>query len=42
MYIAAGTSEGSAGDITKANAQKVLACKIGGALVYIPVFTQNS
>ncbi len=42
MYIAAGTSAGSAGDATKANAQKVLACKIGGAMVYIPVFTQNS
>jgi len=42
MYIAAGTSAGSAGDATKANAQKVLACKIGGDLVYIPVFTQNT
>lgn len=42
MYIAAGTSAGSAGNTDGCAAQKVLRCQIGGALVYIPVFTQNS
>lgn len=42
MYIAAGTSAGSAGKSDGCAAQKVLTCKIGGSLVYIPVFTQNT
>lgn len=42
MYVASGTSAGSAGDTTKCNAQRVLTCRVNGALVYIPVFTQNS
>lgn len=42
MYIAAGTSANSAGKSDGCAAQKVLKCKVNGATVYIPVFTQNS
>lgn len=42
MYIAAGTSAGSAGKSDGCAAQQVLKCKINGATVYIPVFTQNT
>lgn len=42
MYIASGTSAGSAGKTDGCAAQKVLKCKINGAVVYIPVFTQNT
>jgi hypothetical protein len=42
MYISAGTSANSAGKSDGCAAQKVLKCKVNGATVYIPVFTQNS
>jgi hypothetical protein len=41
-YLAAGTSAGSAGDADNCAAQMVIKTSIGGATVYIPVFTQNT
>jgi len=42
LYIAAGTSAGSAGDADNCAAQQVLQIRVNGAAGYIPVFTQNS
>jgi hypothetical protein len=42
LYATAGTASGSAGNSTHCAAQKVLTCYVNGALVYIPIFTQNS
>lgn len=42
LYLAAGTSAGSAGDADNCAAQQVLHIKVNGADCYIPVFTQNS
>lgn len=42
LYIAAGTSAGSAGDAAHCAAQKVIQIRVNGAAAYIPVFTQNS
>jgi hypothetical protein len=42
LYIAAGTSAGSAGKSDGCAAQKVLTVLVNGATCYIPVFTQNT
>jgi len=42
LYIAAGTSAGSAGKSDGCAAQKVVQILVNGAACYIPVFTQNS
>lgn len=42
LYIAAGTSAGSAGDADNCAAQKVIQIRVNGAAAYIPIFTQNS
>ena len=42
LYVAAGTSAGSAGDASHCAAQKVIKILVNGAAAYIPVFTQNS
>jgi hypothetical protein len=42
LYIAAGTSAGSAGDAAKCAAQQVVTIRVNGATCYIPVFTQNT
>lgn len=42
LYIAAGTSAGSAGKSDGCAAQKVVKILVNGATCYIPVFTQNS
>lgn len=44
LYIAAGTSAGSAGNATHCAAQKVLRCydAVNSQYIYIPAFTQNS
>lgn len=42
LYVAAGTSAGSAGNSTHCAAQQVIKILVNGAAAYIPVFTQNS
>lgn len=42
LYIAAGTSSGSAGKSDGCAAQKVVQIRVNGAACYIPVFTQNT
>lgn len=42
LYIAAGTSAGSAGDADNCAAQQVIQIRVNGNAAYIPVFTQNS
>lgn len=42
LYIAAGTSAGSAGKSDGCAAQKVVSILVNGAPCYIPVFTQNT
>ncbi len=41
-YLPAGLAVGSAGDPAHCNAQQVLQIKVNGAVVYLPVFTQNT
>lgn len=41
-FVAAGTTAGSAGDVTKCNASKVLTIAVNEVLYYIPLFASNA